>query len=336
MRYILTCMLLLGLCSLSRAQITRAEYFLELDPGIGRATPISVTPGTEISTTLTVPLAAVSLGFHSLYLRTRDAQGRWSLTYKHVFYNTRLAPNNQALTAAEYFIDQDPGPGKGTAITLPANQTDARLSFAVNLRNTSAGPHTLYLRVADKTKSWSQAMPHAFFAKPGGVAAITAFRYNFTRQGFTSTTRTYQVPTPAPIVDLNFRADLSQLPVEGDYDMNIWAVSSDGQQSLVYTRRISFTVLSARHSPAKDDIFRNYPNPFRQETTIEFELPAPQHLTLIIRDIHGREVVTLTKDKIYSKGNQKILYADDALPAGIYICEIRGEKYTRAIKMVKQ
>jgi PKD repeat protein len=242
MRYIFTCILLIGFWSLGMAQITRVEYFIDTDPGLGNGTSVNFIPDedtTRISSTFTVPLTTVENGFHTLYLRTRDAQGRWSITHEHIFFNTELPPADQSLAAAEYFIDQDPGFGKGTPITVPANQKDTPLSFNVDLSSVSLGFHTLYLRVFDKGKSWSPATQHAFYVKPGGgLSNITAFKYNFERTGFRSDTLTYPIPEPAPSVSPEFNADLSQLPGDADYTMNIWAVSSDGLQSLVETKKV--------------------------------------------------------------------------------------------------
>jgi uncharacterized repeat protein (TIGR01451 family) len=225
--------------------LTAAEYFIDQEPGLGQGTPIGLPQAGQASPTVSfnVGLSTVSTGFHTLYLRARDAQGAWSLTQSQAFYVLSLPPAGQALARAEYFIDQDPGPGNGIAVTLPANQAAVTLAFNVPLTNVATGAHTLYLRVADKGKAWSLPQQHAFLVKPGGgLATITAFEYYFTGTGanasYTSATLRYAVPTPAASVSLNFAADLSQLPGNADYDMRVWAVSSEGLRSLVQTKRV--------------------------------------------------------------------------------------------------
>lgn len=224
--------------------LTRAEYFVDTDPGIGSGTAITTLPANRTNATisLAVGLTGLSAGFHALYLRTRDAQGAWSHTQQHAFYAINL-PASQALVRAEYFIDQEPGLGNGTAITLPASQQNVTLPFTVPLGGVAVGAHTLFLRVADRTKAWSATSQHAFLVRPGGgLANITAFEYYFTGLGtnaaYVSSTRRYVVPTPAASVSLNFAADLSGVPGDTDYNMSIVAVSSEGLKSLVLTKRI--------------------------------------------------------------------------------------------------
>ncbi|MGI4883970.1 MAG: DUF7619 domain-containing protein [Janthinobacterium lividum] len=224
--------------------LTAAEYFVDQEPGLGRGTAIGLSAGQASATvSFNVGLSAVSTGFHTLYLRTRDAQGAWSLTQAQAFYVLSVPPAGQALARAEYFIDQDPGLGNGTAIALPAGQQSASVAFNVSLANVAIGAHTLYLRSADKGKAWSLTQQQAFLVKPGGeLATITSFEYDFTgieaNASYTSGTVRYAVPTPAASVNLNFTADLSQLPGNVNYDMHVWAISSEGLRSLVQTKRI--------------------------------------------------------------------------------------------------
>lgn len=61
--------------------ISRAEYFVDADPGLGNGTAISLTPGADLAgLTFTVNLSTLSNGFHRLSTRTQDVGGVWSLT----------------------------------------------------------------------------------------------------------------------------------------------------------------------------------------------------------------------------------------------------------------
>ena len=59
--------------------ITAAEYFFDTDPGIGLATPLSVTPRTVVTIFGNPSAALLQTRVHTLYVRYRDSQGKWSV-----------------------------------------------------------------------------------------------------------------------------------------------------------------------------------------------------------------------------------------------------------------
>ena len=61
----------------------------------------------------------------------------------------------QNITAAEYFIDTDPGVGQGTALTINNVGTDITDSFTVNVGAQLIGFHRMYVRVQDANAVWS-------------------------------------------------------------------------------------------------------------------------------------------------------------------------------------
>lgn len=217
-------------------QVVKTEYFFDRDPGIGSGMALSVGAGNNISDNFTIPLTAISTGFHILYLRAQDAQGRWSHTLPHSLYV--FSGNGGSIVASEYFIDTDPGYGKATPLaTVPGS--DSAIRFVVPLSTVSSGFHTVYIRVKDDAGQWSLTQQHAFFNKAGGDSVnITSLEYYFTGGGQTTETRTYAGFAPAPLVDLNFTADLSKLEGNREYEMHIWAVNSDGVRSEVLIQKV--------------------------------------------------------------------------------------------------
>lgn len=142
--------------------IVAAEYFFDTDPGSGKATAIPVTPGMDISNLSTdVNTTGLALGTHRLYLRSKSQEGHWSLTHVREFvvnadfgYPVPPAAALQVV-AAEYFIDTDPGAGKGTAISLTSGTDISNLSFNANTNGLALGTHRLYLRTRNLEGSWS-------------------------------------------------------------------------------------------------------------------------------------------------------------------------------------
>src|SRR5699024_9776110 len=69
----------------------------------------------------------------------------------------------------------------------------------------------------------------------------------------------------------------------------------------------------------------NFPNPFREQTTIKFKLKEPGPVTLTVWNIIGRKVDTICKKQPLTAGNQiKIWNANNNLPSGIYILKLEA------------
>lgn len=61
--------------------ITKAEYFVDTDPGFGNAVNIPVISDSVINNvSFNVNSSALPLGVHHVFVRTRDASGQWSLS----------------------------------------------------------------------------------------------------------------------------------------------------------------------------------------------------------------------------------------------------------------
>src|SRR3954470_579440 len=131
------CCLLVVFCmavfSASAQNITRAEYFVDNDPGFGNASAITINPGEDVSVNFQFDISSLGFGFHNLYVRSYVSpypvlvdgntvvKGGWSLTSVRTFYKENISSANNALpniTGVEYFIDTDPGFGNGSNIPL--------------------------------------------------------------------------------------------------------------------------------------------------------------------------------------------------------------------------
>ncbi|MDF2193707.1 CARDB domain-containing protein [Paraflavitalea sp. CAU 1676] len=149
--------------------IVAAEYFVDNDPGFGQGIALALTPAGNISnTTVSINVNGLSNGIHRLYIRVRNAEGSWSLvSLKEFLYDqdpfyttTPLAPKQ--IIAAEYFIDTDPGYGKGTAIAISPGVDISTVPVPVNVNGLSNGNHRLHIRSQNADGSWSQVIIHEF------------------------------------------------------------------------------------------------------------------------------------------------------------------------------
>lgn len=68
---------------------------------------------------------------------------------------------------------------------------------------------------------------------------------------------------------------------------------------------------------------RNYPNPFYDNTTIEFTISYSDNISISIYDMNGRLIQNLITDKQYSSGTHTLNFSK-SLSAGLYVAALRG------------
>ncbi|RLD53597.1 MAG: hypothetical protein DRI97_13150, partial [Bacteroidetes bacterium] len=75
---------------------------------------------------------------------------------------------------------------------------------------------------------------------------------------------------------------------------------------------------------------QNYPNPFNSETTIQFQITSPEHVTLKIYNIRGQEVRTLLNQKLPA-GNKTVFWDGTnnqgrAVNSGVYLYRLETKR----------
>ncbi len=137
--------------------IVAAEYFIDNDAGgPGSGNPVSIgSSGGTVNFTLAFPVS-LSQGFHNLAIRVRNSAGVWSLFEQRVFYISPAATDAGIITAAEYFIDADPGVGLASPLVVnnPGN-TINQTFMAVVPQGISGGQHMLAIRTRNADGIWS-------------------------------------------------------------------------------------------------------------------------------------------------------------------------------------
>jgi|GEM_PF-3510272 len=156
----------------SLANIVKAEYFIDTDPGFGQGLNIAINAGASLQDiTVPVSLAGVSAGLHNLFLRTLDANGNWSISNRSSFYKAGASASIPNIVKAEYFIDTDPGFGQAINIAVNAGTSLQDITVPVNLAGVSTGLHNLYLRTLDANGNWSISNRSSFY-KAGVTASL--------------------------------------------------------------------------------------------------------------------------------------------------------------------
>ncbi|MBN2093272.1 T9SS type A sorting domain-containing protein [candidate division KSB1 bacterium] len=90
--------------------------------------------------------------------------------------------------------------------------------------------------------------------------------------------------------------------------------------------------------PTDFSLSQNFPNPFNPETTIQYQLPAENHVVLKIFDMLGKKIITLMDQK-QPAGYYKISWngcdsQGNKVPAAIYFYQLGTEKFNETRKMI--
>jgi len=126
--------------------LTKVEYFIDTDPGFGNGTNVPFTSGPNISNLdFSIDISGLQNGFHHLYVRTKNQQGKWSQASTRLFYKQVVSFSNPLITMAEYYIGTDPGYGQATAVPINPNGANVTLDFNVDLTSLPDGFHQIYL-----------------------------------------------------------------------------------------------------------------------------------------------------------------------------------------------
>jgi hypothetical protein len=222
------------------ANVSKLEYFVDSDPGFGNGTPVSITPGANISNvSWTVDITGLSNGFHNIFIRSKDNAGNWSITNKWLFFKDILPAAN--VSKLEYFVDTDPGFGNGTAVSITPGANISDLLIPVNTTALSEGFHKIFLRSRDNNGSWSITNRYGFFKEfvPSPLNVKTGEYFFDTDPGFgNGTVIPFTDPKGNNIADFSFAADISPLLNNAAHYLFVRILDSSNKWSL--TNIVSF------------------------------------------------------------------------------------------------
>ncbi|MES2777423.1 MAG: hypothetical protein V4722_24805 [Bacteroidota bacterium] len=248
----------------AQPNITAAEYFVDTDPGIGLATsiPITVPAPTITDKAFSISLTGVLEGVHAFFIRSRDANGKWSVTNRFVFYKPSANAGAPAtnIVKAEYFFNNDPGFGNATNIPLAAGVDVPNIVFSAGIDTLPVGVHQLFIRTRNADGRWSITNRQVLY-KPSGSAALPAgnivkAEYFFDNDpGFGSATNIPVTPG-VDLVNVNFTAGIDTLPI-GVHQLFIRSKNADGRWS-VSNRQILYKPGGGAGAPATNIVKAEY------------------------------------------------------------------------------
>jgi PKD domain/Secretion system C-terminal sorting domain len=151
--------------SVANTTITQAEYYFDTDPSNGAGTNIPITAGDSVTVVnYAIPTTALSQGFHNLAIRTKNAEGIWSIGDIRTLYLTApFAATNSNIVAAEYYFDTDPGNGAAAPIAVTAADSVSINPVLIPTDTLSVGFHNLAIRTKSGQSTWSLPEVRTFY-----------------------------------------------------------------------------------------------------------------------------------------------------------------------------
>jgi len=141
----------------------------------------------------------------------------------------------------------------------------------------------------------------------------------------------------------------------GYWDGNVWrelhsTLSLDGRQMEAIGTHLGHYTLIPRGSgsplaiseedilPTEYSLYQNYPNPFNPETMIHYDIPKGGHVSLVIYDILGRELIRLV-NQYQPAGRYDVLWDGNnaigsSAVSGVYFFRISSNGFFQTRKMV--
>ena len=117
-----------------------------------------------------------------------------------------------------------------------------------------------------------------------------------------------------------------------------WAGTFNGEEDVYYSR-INQTPVSinnaqeGRQLPKSFLLSQNFPNPFNPSTTIEYQLPQAEFVSLKVFDVLGNEIVTLVNEE-KSAGSYEVEFKAENLPSGTYFYKFQAGNFFETKKML--
>lgn len=145
--------------------ITAAEYFFDTDPGSGNG--ISVVVNTSIEKAfidnVEIDVDQLSVGFHALYIRFKDADGLWGIPLRRVFYKPAEIPE-KTVSNAEIFFNGNVEFGAGISASVnPGEVVSIEKEIDLESTNLTPGFHKAYVRVQDNFGTWGNYASRLFY-----------------------------------------------------------------------------------------------------------------------------------------------------------------------------
>ncbi|MGB4973893.1 MAG: gliding motility-associated C-terminal domain-containing protein, partial [Cyclobacteriaceae bacterium] len=156
--------------TLSQNDLTKIEYYVDTDPGIGAGVDVPISSATNLNFLHNIPTGVLSVGMHVLNIRAQDQYGEWSLSDSKPFF----VDQTRQIINYEYAIDIDPGVAMATQVPIAPPQISIDEILNIDTNPLSVGGHTVYIRIEDSNFFWSKTSVVPFSVCTGANANFSA------------------------------------------------------------------------------------------------------------------------------------------------------------------
>ena len=141
--------------------------------------------------------------------------------------------------------------------------------------------------------------------------------------------------TPTALV---FFGDYTNIVAWGRKVFPIWMrLDKSNQQLSIWTAPIEDTPVPVEFIPnaipSAYKLMQNYPNPFNPSTTISYQIPTTEFVTVKVFDVIGNEITTLVKET-KNAGVHEVNFDASNLSSGIFVYKIDAGMFHQAKKML--
>jgi photosystem II stability/assembly factor-like uncharacterized protein len=114
--------------------------------------------------------------------------------------------------------------------------------------------------------------------------------------------------------------------VAGSHGRGAWVREANGDETA--------TSVGSGEQPLRYALEQNYPNPFNPSTSITFELPAKEQVSLEVFDINGKVVRQLLRGQEYAAGKHEVRFDAVSLASGTYFYRLTSPRFSSVKKMM--
>jgi len=111
---------------------------------------------------------------------------------------------------------------------------------------------------------------------------------------------------------------------------SIWIAHNNGNL-LKYNSAVGIISISSEIAQ-EFKLLQNFPNPFNPDTKIRFMLPKASNFTIIIYDLTGKEIYSITDFK--PAGIYELTFKGTNYPSGIYFYNLKADNFSNSKKMI--